>query len=95
MTHLSGLRFSELGVRDLRLFNETLLGKSLWRFMNEKGNLRRKVATIKYSATSLGWFPSSLNGSYGSSLWRYISKYRERFFPRFSFEVGEGSTISF
>ena len=35
-----------LGVRDLRIFNEALLGKWLCRFMNEKGNMWRKVVTI-------------------------------------------------
>jgi len=82
-------------VRDLRLFNEALLGKWLWIFMNEKSNLWRKAVSIKYSATSLGRFPSSPNGPYGCSLWRYISKCWGRFFPYCSFEVGDDSTISF
>ena len=46
------LSFGGLGVRDLRLFNEALLGKWLWRFMNEKDNLWRKVVTIKYGTTN-------------------------------------------
>ena len=61
-------------MRDLQLLNEALLGKWLWRFMNEKGNLWRKVVAIKYGATSLGWFFFSANGPYGCSLWRYICK---------------------
>jgi len=83
------------GIRDLRLFNEALLGKWLWRFMNEKGNLWRKVVTIKYGDDGFGWFPSIARGSYGYSLWRYISKGWGRFFPRCSFEVGDGSSIFF
>jgi len=35
-----------LGVKDLRLFNEALLEKWLWRFLNEKGNLWREVVAI-------------------------------------------------
>ena len=89
------LSIGGLGLRDLRLFNEALLGKWLWRFMNKKGNLWRKVVAIKFGTTSLGWFPSSPNSSYWCSLWRYISKCWERLFPHFSFEVGDGSTISF
>jgi len=49
---------------------------------------------ITYGTINLGFFFSP-NGSYGCSLWRYISKCWERFFPHFSFEVSDGSTISF
>jgi len=84
-----------LGVKDLRLFNEALLGKWLWRFLNEKGNLWREVVAIKYGTTNFGWYPSRSNGSYGCSLWRYISEGWESFFRHFSFEVGDGTTISF
>ena len=84
-----------LGIRDLHLFNEALLGKWLWRFMTEKGNLWRKVVTIKYGEGGFGWSPSSARGSYGYSLWRFISKGWGRFYPHCSFEVGDGSSIFF
>ena len=57
-----------LGVKDLRLFNEALLGKWLWRFLTEKGKLWREVVALKYGTTNFGWFPSRSNGSYGCSL---------------------------
>ena len=46
-------------MRELRVFNEALLGKWLWRFMNEKGNLWRMVITIKYGTMDLVSFPLS------------------------------------
>jgi len=82
-------------MRDLRLFNEALLGKWLWRFIYEKGNLWRKVVANKHGTTNFGWYPSSPNGSYGCSLWRYISKDWAGLFSHFSFEVGDRTTISF
>jgi len=84
-----------LGVRDLRLFNEALLGKWLWRFLNEKDNFWRKAIATKYGEEGLGWFPSAHLGSYGYSLWRYIAKGWEKFSPFFSFKVGDGSSIYF
>jgi len=51
------LSMGGLGVRDLRLFNEALLEKWFWRFMNEKGNLWRKVVAIKYGTTNFGRYP--------------------------------------
>jgi len=55
--------------------------------------------------TSAGTLPSrmelmdgvfgDLSLAYGWSLWRFISKCWEKFSPHFSFEVGDGTTISF
>ena len=56
-----------LGVRDLRLFNEALLGKWLWRFLNEKDNFWRKEVATKYGEVGFGWFPSTPSGFYGYS----------------------------
>ena len=57
-----------LGIRDLRLFNEALLDKWLWRFLNEKSNLWRKVVTIKYGDDGFGWFSFTTKDSYGYNL---------------------------
>ena len=54
-----------LGNKDLQFFNEALLCKWLWRFLNEKGNLSRKVVTIKYGDEGSSWSPSTPTGSYG------------------------------
>jgi len=43
-----------LEVRELQLFNDAVLGKRLWTFMNEKVNLWRKVAATKYDEKGLG-----------------------------------------
>ena len=77
------LSIGGLGVRDLRLFNEALLGKWLWIFLNEKGNLWREIVATKYGSTNIGWYPAMPNGAYGCSLWRYISKCWESFSPYF------------
>jgi len=84
-----------LGIRDVGLFSEALLGKWLWRFMNEKCNLWRKVVATKYGEADFGWFTSTPNGSYGYSLRSCISKGSEIFSSFFSFEVGDGSSIYF
>jgi len=46
-----------IDVKDLCLFNEALLDKELWRFVNEKGNIQKKVVTIKYHEGGFGWPP--------------------------------------
>lgn len=65
--------------------NEALFGNWLWRFMNEKGNLWRRVFTIKYGEGELGWSLFIRNGSYGYRLWRCIAIDWQRF-SYFSFE---------
>jgi len=82
-------------VRDLRLFNVALLGKWLWRYMNEKDSLWRRVVRSKYGDNGLGCYPSRPKGAYRQSLWRFIHEGWGRFYQVFSFRVGVGSSISF
>ena len=42
-----------LVVRDLKIFNEALLGKCLWRFMNKRDSLWRRLISTKYGVTVL------------------------------------------
>jgi len=56
-----------LGIKDLMLFNEAVLGKWLWRFLIEKGNLWRKVVTIKCGEEGFGWSSLTPTSSYGHS----------------------------
>ena len=42
-----------LGIRDLIIFNEALVSKCLWRFMNEKDKLWRTVVMAKYGVEGL------------------------------------------
>jgi hypothetical protein len=44
-----------LGIRNLRIFNKTLLGKWLWRYVHEREALRRLVVDAKYDSTWAGW----------------------------------------
>jgi len=54
-----------LGVRDLRLFNEVSRSKWLWRYMNEKVSLGRRVLSSTYGDNGLGLHPSESSGLYG------------------------------
>lgn len=55
------LRKGGLGIRDLIIFNEAILGKWLWRFINEKNKFRRTVVRAKYGVEGLDWIPRKQN----------------------------------
>ena len=61
-----------LGIRKVRLFNEALLGKWLWRFGMERAALWRQVIGGKYGCEWGGWCTRPVNGPYGVGLWKYI-----------------------
>jgi len=63
-----------LGVKRLEDFNEDIQGKWLWRFMNEKDSLCRRVISTKYRVEGFGWYPSNTSGPYGLCLWHFICK---------------------
>jgi hypothetical protein len=83
-----------LAIKNLRLFNQALLGKWIWRFGTERDFLWRKVIEAKYGSVKGGWCSSPVNSPYGVSLWKTISKDWSSF-KRFSFDVGDGSRVSF
>ena len=42
--------------------NEALLGKWLWRFMNDRDTLWRRVISTEYGVDGFGWYPFNPNG---------------------------------
>lgn len=61
---------SGLGIRNLVLFNQALLGKWLWRFAIEKRALWRQVVVLKYGSLG-GWglvFLLRIQSLWGKSL---------------------------
>ena len=84
-----------LAIRNLRLFNQALLGKWLWRFGTERDFLWRKVIATKYGSSGGGWCSNMVSGSYGVSLWKSIRKDWDSFKSFISFDIGDGSKVGF
>ena len=84
-----------LAIRNLRSFNETLLGKWLWRFGVERDALWRQVVTAKYGSLEGGWVSKVPTRAYGVGLWKYIRRGWDKFSRLLKFEVGDGSRIRF
>jgi hypothetical protein len=68
------LWYGDLEVRSLLIFYQALLGKWLWRFGVEWEALWRRVIEEKYGSMGGGWYTQRVQGSYGTSLWKYIRK---------------------
>jgi hypothetical protein len=84
-----------LGIRNLALFNQALLGKWLWRFATEKRALWRRVIALKYGSLVGDWCSGPVSGPYGVSLWKSISRGWTDFSSFVSYKVGDGSHIKF
>ncbi len=84
-----------LAIKNLRLFNQALLRKWIWRFRTEREFLGRKVIEPKYGCARGGWFSNPVNSPYWVSLWKTISKDWPSFKRFISFDVGDGSRVSF
>jgi hypothetical protein len=84
-----------LGIKNLILTNQALLGKWFWRFATEKEAYWRKVVALKYGVSLGNWVSGLGRGSYGMSLWKYIRKGWDKFCAHTSFEVGNGACIRF
>ena len=71
-TVCSPISLGGLRIRKVRLFNEALLGKWLWRFGIGKDALCRQVIELKYGCVWGGWCIRSVYGPYGVGLWKNI-----------------------
>ena len=60
-----------LGIRNLRLQNENLLLKWLWRYINEDKALWKEVIVSKYGEAS-PWCTEMVTDTYGVGVWRTI-----------------------
>jgi hypothetical protein len=84
-----------LGIRNIRRFNQALLGKWLWRFAHEEGAWWRSVLVAKYGTEWGGWCSKGIPGPHGVGLWKYICQGWQVFRSHFRFDPGDGSRISF
>jgi hypothetical protein len=89
------VRYGGLAVRSLLTFNQALLGKWLWRFGVERDALWRRVIAEKFGLVGGGWSTQRVHGSYGMSLWKYISKGWDQLHKFLELKVGDGSRIPF
>jgi hypothetical protein len=84
-----------LGIRNVRRFNQALLGKWLWRFAQEEGAWWRLVLVVKYGLVWGVWRSGDIFGSHGVGLWKFICMGWQIFKSHFRFNLGEGSKIRF
>ena len=84
-----------LGIRKVRLFNEALLGKWLWRFGMERAALWRQVIAVKYGRGWGRWCTRPTNVPYGVGLWKNISRRWPSFSRHILYDIGDGSRVKF
>ena len=84
-----------LGIQRIGLFNQTLLGKWLWRFGKGATHLWRQVIASKYGEGSGGWCTRAVRGMHGYGMWKNIRKGAESFFGHVLFAAGKGFCIPF
>ena len=84
-----------LAIKNLRQFNEALLGKWLWRFGVERDALWRRVVMEKYGSMEGGWMTKAPTGPYGVGLWKFIWNGWDKFSRLLTFDVGDGTRIRF
>ena len=82
-------------IRKIRLFNEALLGKWLWRFGIEEDALWRQVIEMKYDCVWGGWYTRAVIGPYGVGLWKNISQGWPSFSHHILYDIGDGSRVKF
>ena len=84
-----------IGLKSFSKLNKALLSKWSWRFANDLNGLWRKAICCKFGESIGGWHTSVIRGSYGTSLWKEISKEWLSFSQSAVFVLGDGRRIKF
>jgi hypothetical protein len=84
-----------LGIRNVRKFNQALLGKWLWRFAHEEGAWWRSILVAKYGSSWGGWHSRDITEAHGVGLWKFICKGWRSLEGHVRYDLGAGSKISF
>ncbi|XP_059285619.1 uncharacterized protein LOC132039092 [Lycium ferocissimum] len=79
-----------MGIKDLRLHNQSLLQKWLWRFCKEDRSLWRKDIAQKYGLLNQ-WTTNEVNTTYGCSVWKTIRRMWNECRENLSIMVGDGT----
>ena len=79
----------------MRLFNEALLGKLLWRFGFERDAFWRQVIEVNYGFVWGGWCIGFVASPYVVSLWKNISQGWPSLSCYILYEIGDGSRVKF
>ena len=83
-----------LGIRNLRLQNETLLMKWLWRYAGEERALWKEVIVAKYGEIN-PWCTENVSEPYGVGVWRTIRNLWPQAEANLFLKVGNGNKTKF
>ncbi|KAG5616309.1 hypothetical protein H5410_016133 [Solanum commersonii] len=83
-----------LGIRNLKLHNNILFMKWLWRYGQTGTGFWRDVIKAKYGIQD-HWCPKESNEPHGVGVWKHISSFQDDFFQEVSFksETLESTTL--
>lgn len=84
-----------LGIRNLKITNEALLTKWLWRYGEEKTSLWRKVILEKFGGVEMAWLPKDSKRTYGWGLWRGILDHFSFLKNGSKISIGRGNKTNF
>lgn len=91
-----------LGIKDLLVFNKALIGKWIWRYLNDGGSLWARVITSRHGVPL--WKSRGVAGAGGvrgkTGWWKWVSGLVEKregdwFWGNVEFRLGEGWTAGF
>ncbi|XP_026438254.1 uncharacterized protein LOC113336795 [Papaver somniferum] len=84
-----------LGIRNLKVTNDALLTKWLWRYGEEKMSLWRKIIFEKFGGIEEVWLPKDSKRTYGWGLWRGILNQSAFLKNGSKISIGRGNKTNF